>query len=126
MPNPLAEPKAGDGHVPPDLLFFKDTEEHSMTIKLPEELEQFIKDEVRNGRFASEQAALAEAVQLFRNQVGSRKEQTRETKEPAAAISFDPVLGAMRQAAEEIDEILALTMRYREQQPLRMTTRGEF
>ena len=36
-----------------------------MTVNLPEELEHFIKGEVRNGHFASEDTALAEAVRLL-------------------------------------------------------------
>jgi putative addiction module CopG family antidote len=37
-----------------------------MTIHLPEDLERYVQSEVQNGRFASEEAAVAEAVRLLR------------------------------------------------------------
>ncbi len=39
-----------------------------MTINLPDDLKQFIQAEVDRGHFASEEAALAEAVRLLRRE----------------------------------------------------------
>src|SRR5438094_510142 len=41
----------------------------AMTIKLPEDLERFIRAEVQSGHFASEEDAIAEAVRLLKRQL---------------------------------------------------------
>lgn len=94
----------------------------AMTINLPDELERFIQAEVRNGHFASEEEALAEAVRLLRRQLGQSVKPTPTTKEATCASTPDPVLGSMRDAADELDEIVAEAMKHREQQPWRLTT----
>ena len=84
-----------------------------MTIHLPEDLEAaFIRAEVHSGHFASADDAIAEAVRLLRQQLS-------QVSRPAALA--DPVLGAMRDAADELDGIVADTMTQREQQPWRLS-----
>jgi Arc/MetJ-type ribon-helix-helix transcriptional regulator len=90
-----------------------------MTINLPDDLERFIRAEVHRGHFASEDDALAEAVRVLRRQLSQAASTT-----PAAAVAAttpDPLLGAMRNAADEMDEIVAEAMRHREQQPWRLS-----
>ena len=87
-----------------------------MTINLPEDLERFLRAEVHRGHFASEEDAIAEAVRLLRRQLS----QSIATAAPAAAPP-DPVLGALRDAADELDEIVTDAMKHREQQPWRLS-----
>ena len=89
-----------------------------MTINLPDDLERFIRAEVQRGHFASEDAAVAEAVRLLRRQRAQAAPATPAVGEPGAAPG-DPVLGALRDAAGEMDEVVAEAMRQREQQPWR-------
>jgi Arc/MetJ-type ribon-helix-helix transcriptional regulator len=94
--------------------------EAAMTINLPEELERFIRAEVHSGHFVSEEAALTKAIELLRCQISQT---ARPTPEAIAAITTpNPVLGAMRDAADEMDEIVAEAMRHREQQAWRLST----
>lgn len=93
-----------------------------MTINLPDDLERFIRAEVHSGRFPSEEAAVAEAVRLLRRQLC--RPATPAAVQPAAGSTPDPVLGAMRDAADELDEIVAGAMDHRERQPWRLS-RGE-
>jgi len=87
-----------------------------LTINLPSDLEQFIRAEVGKGLFESEDDAIAEAVRLLRRQLSQTPKAT-----PASASSPDPLLGAMRDAAEEMDEIAAEALMQREQQPWRLS-----
>lgn len=91
-----------------------------MTINLPEDLERFIRAEVHSGHFASEEAAIAEAVRLLKRQFGQTAAPAPAVAQPSATAP-DPVLGAMRDAADEMDEIVADAMRHREQQPWRLS-----
>jgi putative addiction module CopG family antidote len=93
---------------------FKEKEAIPMTIHLPEDLERFVQGQVHNGRFASADEAIAEAVRLLR-----QRGQTLGTSS-AAVTAPDPVLGAMQDAADELDEIVAEAMTHREQQPWRL------
>lgn len=88
-----------------------------MTINLPDDWERFLRAQVHSGHFASEADALAEAVRLLRRQLGQAATMTTA----AAAATPDPVLGALRDAADEMDEIVAEAMRHREQQPWRLS-----
>lgn len=92
-----------------------------MTINPPEDLEGFLRAEVQSGHFASEEEAIAEAIRLLRHQLSQAARLTPDAGQPAAATPRDPVLGAMRDAAEEMDEIVAEAMRQREQQPWRLS-----
>jgi Arc/MetJ-type ribon-helix-helix transcriptional regulator len=90
-----------------------------MTINLPDDLQRFIRAEVNCGHFASEEEAIAEAVRLLRRQLN----QVATTKSAAgAATASDPLLGAMRDAADEMDQVVAEAMSHRERQPWRAAT----
>ncbi len=71
-----------------------------MTIRLPEEWERFVRDEVRAGRYRSEEDVIREAL--------ARLKRTEATVafHPAA----DPVLDSMRDAADELDEVVEEAM----------------
>ena len=67
-----------------------------MEIHLPEDLQRFVHDQVRTGRFSSECQVVREALRQFRKVQG-----------PAAGQSKpDPWLGSMRDDAEMLDEIV--------------------
>jgi Arc/MetJ-type ribon-helix-helix transcriptional regulator len=91
-----------------------------MNVHLPEDLQRYVQSEVQCGHFASEQDAIEEAVRLLR-----QRQLSHGLKPPpadAVAKTPDPVLGAMRDAADEMDEIVAEAMTHREQQPWRLPT----
>jgi Arc/MetJ-type ribon-helix-helix transcriptional regulator len=92
-----------------------------MTINLPEDLERFIRAEVHRGHFASEEDAIAEAVRLLKNQLSQVAKTTAAADSAVPRTAPDPVLGAMRDAADEMDEIVAEAMRHREEQPWRLS-----
>ena len=83
-----------------------------MTINLPDDLERFLQAEVHEGRFASEDDAVAEALRLLRHQLHLTAK---------APTTSDSLLGIMRDATEEMDEIAAEAMRRREQQVWRLS-----
>jgi putative addiction module CopG family antidote len=89
-----------------------------MTIHLPEDLERFIQAQLHSGHFTSADAAIAEAVRLLRRQLT----QAAATGPAAGGPGADPVLGAMRDAADEMDEVVADAVRQREQQPWRLSS----
>lgn len=93
-----------------------------MTIHLPDDLERFLRTEVLSGHFASEDDAIAEAVRLLRRQLSQGPIPTLAAGQNAALKIPDPMLGAMRDAADEMDEIVAEAMRHREQQPWRLSS----
>lgn len=80
-----------------------------MIIHLPIELESSVRSLVQAGRFASEDQLISEAVRAF-----LRRRDLAQTQAVApdggAPGSF---IGSMRDAAEELDEIVAETMRDR-------------
>jgi Arc/MetJ-type ribon-helix-helix transcriptional regulator len=88
----------------------------TMTIHLPDDLEHFIRAEVHCGHFASEADAVAAAVRLLRHQ-SSQSATAAPTGGPPAAATADPLLGAFRDAADEMDDIVAEAMRQREEHP---------
>jgi Arc/MetJ-type ribon-helix-helix transcriptional regulator len=92
-----------------------------VTINLPDDLERFLRAEVHRGHFASENDAIVEAVQLLRRQLAEAPARP-PAPATAGASASDPVLGAMRDAADEMDDIVAGAMRHREQQPWRLST----
>ena len=80
-----------------------------MPIQLPEELERSIRSLVQGGLFASEDEAVAEAVRSFLRQ------------HKGARVTSDlGSIGAMRDAADELDEIVEDAMRQRREQPWRV------
>jgi len=92
-----------------------------MTIHLPNDLESSIKGVVHSGRFASVDDAMAEAARLLLREI---KQGQIEQKPTATDSSPDPLLGVWRDAADEMDEIVAEAMRHRREEPWR-TIPGE-
>jgi putative addiction module CopG family antidote len=77
-----------------------------MTIHLPEHLERFVHDQVQAGRYPTEDEVIRDAL-----------EQMRTQSHPVGDNQGS--LGAMRDAAAELDEVVAHAMQLR-QQPLRI------
>jgi Arc/MetJ-type ribon-helix-helix transcriptional regulator len=93
-----------------------------MTIHLPDDLERFLQAEVHRGHFASEEDAIVEAVRFLRRQLSQATIPTAAAGQNAAVKTPDSVLGAMRDAADEMDEIVAEAMSHRERQPWRLSS----
>jgi putative addiction module CopG family antidote len=87
-----------------------------VTINLPDDLKRFIQAEIQSGHFGSENDAIAEAVRLLQRKL------SQAAVAAAAPPPTDPVLGAMRDAADEMDEVVAKAMSHREQQPWRLSS----
>jgi Arc/MetJ-type ribon-helix-helix transcriptional regulator len=90
-----------------------------MTIHLPADLETSIEAAVHSGRFTSVDDAMAEAARLLLRTI---KQEPSAPKPNAAALP--PLLGSMRDAADELDEIVAEAMKRRREEPWR-TIPGE-
>ncbi len=91
-----------------------------MTIHLPDDLERFIRAEVHSGHFASADDALAEAVRLLRRHRSQAAAPPTTAGQATPATTPDPLLGALRDAADELDEAVAEAMAHRERQPWRL------
>ncbi len=81
-----------------------------MEIHLPEDLQRFVQDQVRTGRFRSEDQVVREAL---------RQRQKVQGAAAGQRIS-DPWLGSMREDAELLDEIVEEAMKIREERPWRL------
>lgn len=83
-----------------------------MTIHLPEELESSVRAEVLRGHFASEEDFVTEAVREYLN----RRQPHRRDAQPVPDQTASSLgsIGAMRDAAEELDEIVADAMKRRQ------------
>ncbi len=79
-----------------------------MTIHLPEDLESSVRSLVEGGRFASEDEAVAEAVRSFLRQ---------QAPLPQSGLGS---IGAMRDAADDLDAAVEHAMMVREQRPWRL------
>ena len=81
------------------------------------DLESSIRAAVRSGRFASVDDAMAEAVRLLLRELqeGRQAESPGNTSDPGP----DSFLGSMRDAAEELDEIVADAYRKRREETWR-------
>lgn len=88
-----------------------------MTIHLPTEVETSIEAVVQSGRFATVDDAMTEAARLLLRTI------TQEESRPQPAAQ-PPLLGSMRDAADELDEIVAEAMKRRREGPWR-TISGE-
>jgi Arc/MetJ-type ribon-helix-helix transcriptional regulator len=77
-----------------------------MTIQLPKELEAFVHDAVRAGRYTSEAAVISDALERLRQQ----------TPLPTPGMGS---IGAMRDAADELDQIVADAYRHRREEQWR-------
>ena len=91
-----------------------------MTIHLPNDLESSIQAAVHSGRFASVDDAMAEAARLLLRKI----EWERPEPKPTPVATPDPLLGSMRGAADELDDIVAAAMKRRREEP-RRTIPGE-
>lgn len=81
-----------------------------MTIHLPEHLEQYVHDQVLAGRFRSEDDVVVDAL-----------ERHRQAQPPVAPADADPLLGAWRDDADLLDEIVEHAMKNRREQPWRLS-----
>ena len=83
----------------------------NMTIHLPNDLESRLQAAVQNGRFASVDDAMAEAARLLLREIDQRQhvQPHAEGIDPGP----DPFLGSMRDAADELDQIVADAYRRR-------------
>jgi Arc/MetJ-type ribon-helix-helix transcriptional regulator len=88
-----------------------------MTIHLPTDLESSIEAVVHTGRFASVDDAMAEAARLLLREI--QQGQSHPTPLVAEA-SPDPLLGAWREDADLLDEIVEHAMKVREERPWRL------
>jgi Arc/MetJ-type ribon-helix-helix transcriptional regulator len=82
-----------------------------MTIHLPNDLETSIQAAVSNGRFATVDDAMAAAARLLLHEI------SQVQPEPNAAGIGS--IGAMRDAADELDEIVVGAMKRRQEEPWR-------
>jgi hypothetical protein len=80
-----------------------------MTIHLPGDIERDILAEVHNGHFASVDDALAEAWRSF-----------RQHRQPPAPAPGQGLIGALREDADLLDEIVEHAMKVREERPWRL------
>lgn len=85
-----------------------------MTIDLPDDLERSLRSLVRGGRFASEEEAITAAVRLL---LQRREDPTPPPTTPPGLGS----VGAMRDAADELDAAVTHAMQTREQRPWRLS-----
>ena len=82
-----------------------------MEIQLSEDLERFVRDQVRAGRFASEAEVVRSAVECLKR--------TQAPTPSGEAPAADPWLGSMREDAGLLDEIVEDAMMIREERPWR-------
>ena len=80
-----------------------------MTIHLPPEIESSIQAAVHSGHFASVDAALAEAWRAFQRH-----------QQPPAPATGPGLIGALRDDAELLDQIVEHVMKVREERPWRL------
>jgi Arc/MetJ-type ribon-helix-helix transcriptional regulator len=80
-----------------------------MTIHLPKDVESSIQAAVQLGRFSSVDEAMIHAAHLLLRELehGQANSSANEAESP------DPLLGSMRDYADEMDEIVAEAMRQR-------------
>jgi Arc/MetJ-type ribon-helix-helix transcriptional regulator len=86
-----------------------------MTIHLPPNIESSIQAAVQCGRFASLDEAMTEAASLLVQRL-NQEQAARPTAEPPS----DPLLGAWREDADLLDEIVEHAMKVREERPWRL------
>jgi Arc/MetJ-type ribon-helix-helix transcriptional regulator len=87
-----------------------------MTIHLPPHIERSIQDAVHCGRFASLDEAMTEAASLLVQRLNQEQAQAKTVAQPPT----DPLLGAWREDADLLDEIVEHAMKVREERPWRL------
>jgi Arc/MetJ-type ribon-helix-helix transcriptional regulator len=80
-----------------------------MVIHLPNDVERDILAEVQSGHFASIDDALAEAWRSFQRR-----------RQPPAPASGQGLIGALRDDAELLDQVVEHAMKVREERPWRL------
>jgi putative addiction module CopG family antidote len=78
-----------------------------MTIDLPADLERFIHDEVKAGRYPSEQEVVRAALEQLRSR----------TPRPSPGLGM---IGALRDDADLLDQAVEHAMKVREERPWRL------
>jgi putative addiction module CopG family antidote len=73
-----------------------------MTIHIPEHLERFVHDQVQAGRYSTEDDVISDALEQLRRQ-------------PQPIANSQGSLGAMQDAADELDEVVEHAMQLRRQ-----------
>jgi Arc/MetJ-type ribon-helix-helix transcriptional regulator len=92
-----------------------------MTIHLPNDIERSLQAAVHSGHFASVDDAMTEAARLL---LQTLKRSPQAATPADREIKPDPLLGSMPDAADELDQIVADTMKRRREEPWR-TILGE-
>jgi Arc/MetJ-type ribon-helix-helix transcriptional regulator len=87
-----------------------------MLIHLPPHIENSIQAAVHSGRFASLEEAMTEAASLLVQRLNQEQAQPKPVTQPPA----DPLLGAWREDADLLDEIVEHAMKVREERPWRL------
>ena len=85
-----------------------------MTIHLSEDLLRFVREQVESGRYPSEEDVVRDALERLRIE-----RQRSEPRSTTTAAVPDPILGLFRDAADEMDEIVAEAMRHRREESWR-------
>lgn len=83
-----------------------------MTIHLPTELQDGLEAAVESGQFASVDDAMAEAARLLLREIERAGSENAPSQEKYAALGS---IGAMQDAAQELDEIVAEVYKRRDE-----------
>jgi Arc/MetJ-type ribon-helix-helix transcriptional regulator len=92
-----------------------------MTIHLPQDIERSLQAAVHSGHSASVDDAMTEAARLLLQKLKQNPQSAMPTDRE---IKPDRLLGSMRDAADELDEIVVDAMKRRREEPWR-TIPGE-
>lgn len=87
-----------------------------MTIHLPKDLETSIRAEVLRGHFASEEDFVTEAVREYLRALRAKPQPAQRAANDADGLGS---IGAMRDAADELEEIVAEAMKQRREEQWR-------
>ena len=94
-----------------------------MTIHLPNDLETSIQAAVRSGCFASVDDAMAEAARLLLREIGRTPPNSAKGGNVPPSLSANSEdmgsIGAMKDAADELDQIVADAYKRRREEPWR-------
>ena len=91
---------------------------NEMTIHLPNDVESSILAAVRRGRFASVDEAMEEAARLLLREIGDAPQQMASEADHARDSLLGSI-GAMKDAADELDQIVADAYKRRREEPWR-------
>jgi Arc/MetJ-type ribon-helix-helix transcriptional regulator len=88
-----------------------------ITVQLPHDLESLLHAEVLSGHFATPDDAVAEIVRDYFRRKQAKLSSTPNLPEANEELGPDPLLGSMRDFADEMDEIVADAYRQRQENP---------